>query len=957
MAITNWFFYYQMQSGRCSWEQAPAALKQEIVTSKHPQYTTALELDSVLDETMDEAQRAAVKYRGPLYFDWDGASDDEMGETINIVTTFLDRLEQEFEIDPACLRIYATGGRGFHLEIPWEVFSADDGSKGLAYLHAVYREMAYTLGTQYMDQTVYSGGRGRMWRTPNVRRDNGQFKVPVTADELRLMSPESYKAMTSGPRPEPLQAKPRLSAKMAVLYAQSVQKIQNATRAKKTARKDKDILKRYGGVPPSVQRMYAGDGINHQCGLNEIVMQLAITASALGTDNAGDFIKQCEGFVKERAKRPGDKHKNEPAIRAELRRIFDYVVGNLRYEYSIEALRKIMEPEFRRGSNDLDGLAPPADATPEEVQSHLLDSLSTGIQLRADCFVKSATDQAQLMTNWAPDLGNAQNLVDIDDPTDVELLTAYRVDGQIKGTLAINSDLFSAPQEFVRTLNSKGAVATGVTGMKDTQGMLAAILSGLKSKGVPTVIKVPTEGMLVQKRADGGGFDIMWLSPKGDILPNRPPERDYAVVPFTGAQGVTLSDVATADDLIGSEAERQVFEAMLNFNGSDFVVAAMLGWFAGTFLRPVWIAKNIKQYPLLQVMGQAGSGKTTSVGNLSKLYYNEAAPVVKTAGKDTAYALQQYICGSTTVPLFLDEFKPSSIGDRRKVGEINGIFHDVYVAGQVVSKGGGGATGRGTWRTLSNQYMVSPLLFIGERTHSQTAVQERCIVVPFSKSKLAGWERYNDLLVRNSSIISQIGKAVITRVVNSSVEQLVALHDDAMAEAREKMSNGYNHRIVDSVGKVLAGLRFFRQVSQKHFDDRYVDRFSALEDALMTPTNHSNLVVESEAKKVFSDLSLLSHYDASITYALRHGIDYALADGCIDLHVDRCFVKYSQFCKAIDAAPLYEDKQQMRHGLLHYVALADARPQSELSTSSNTTILRFNLAKLEAEGVDLFREG
>jgi hypothetical protein len=68
---------------------------------------------------------------------------------------------------------------------------------GIAQLPQIYREMLYQVYTDTMDLRVYSGRSGRQWRTPNVQRENGKFKVPVTAAEIREMNSEDYQELVS----------------------------------------------------------------------------------------------------------------------------------------------------------------------------------------------------------------------------------------------------------------------------------------------------------------------------------------------------------------------------------------------------------------------------------------------------------------------------------------------------------------------------------------------------------------------------------------------------------------------------------------------------------------------------------------------------------------------------------------------------------------------------------------
>jgi hypothetical protein len=94
-------------------------------------------------------------------------------------------LPELYGIDHYGLRFYASGSKGFHVEIPAKFFDAQDGDP---YLPLIYRRIAASWKQRFnlttLDLTIYSMGKGKMWRIPNVMRDNGRHKVPLTPDEV-----------------------------------------------------------------------------------------------------------------------------------------------------------------------------------------------------------------------------------------------------------------------------------------------------------------------------------------------------------------------------------------------------------------------------------------------------------------------------------------------------------------------------------------------------------------------------------------------------------------------------------------------------------------------------------------------------------------------------------------------------------------------------------------------------
>jgi putative DNA primase/helicase len=90
-----------------------------------------------------------------------------------------------YGVDPRSLRYYASGGKGFHVEIPAKLLDAEEGDPQLP---LIYKRIASLWKEQFkletLDLAIYSMGHGRMWRAPNVRRANGKHKVLLSFEEI-----------------------------------------------------------------------------------------------------------------------------------------------------------------------------------------------------------------------------------------------------------------------------------------------------------------------------------------------------------------------------------------------------------------------------------------------------------------------------------------------------------------------------------------------------------------------------------------------------------------------------------------------------------------------------------------------------------------------------------------------------------------------------------------------------
>lgn len=118
----------------------------------------------------------------PLDFD---SKDDLIIAFREMKELCLVHLPKFYGIDPYGLKFFASGSKGFHVEIPAKFLDAEDGDP---YLPLIYKRIAASWKERFnlttLDLSIYSMGKGRMWRLPNIRRENGKHKVPLSFEEL-----------------------------------------------------------------------------------------------------------------------------------------------------------------------------------------------------------------------------------------------------------------------------------------------------------------------------------------------------------------------------------------------------------------------------------------------------------------------------------------------------------------------------------------------------------------------------------------------------------------------------------------------------------------------------------------------------------------------------------------------------------------------------------------------------
>ena len=105
------YWYYQEKGGEESWKPCPIAMRPQLEAEKAPAYFTALTVSQLADDLPPE-DRDKLKYLGPMYFDWDGTDMVAISEEVHKLCLMLEAKG----LDMDCASLYATGGRGFHLD-------------------------------------------------------------------------------------------------------------------------------------------------------------------------------------------------------------------------------------------------------------------------------------------------------------------------------------------------------------------------------------------------------------------------------------------------------------------------------------------------------------------------------------------------------------------------------------------------------------------------------------------------------------------------------------------------------------------------------------------------------------------------------------------------------------------------------------------------------------------------
>lgn len=985
MSRSNFFFYYQQGSKEDKWQLALAGDRQKVVDGK-PAFTTVLDLSG---EPSDK-DWSKVRYRGPFYADFDVDRQEDLGVVCDSLRDFLGRLDGDLDFDVTQARLFASGGKGFHVEIPQECFIQKIPDNGIPWLAYVYRVMAEKLVVDNLDLNVYTGKRGRQWRTPNVLRDNGNYKVPISVEEALTMTPELYRELISAPRVAEAITPPTVNPKFVILFEQAREKVTASMRHKaKRVAKANGVLgpwKQAGKVPPTIAMLMRGESVRKGVGFQSLAMQLAIYAASVEM-KLDEFLMRCEGLIKNHVG-DGYRYSSPDRRKDELSRMWEYMMENTLYDFEVDPLsrmveqgvdasdlgilaqedtgdRKVPEPTKSAGPDDGDdedssGGSPSDDSLKLDVHK----GLRRGFFMNAEGMFRRDGDGVVPLCRAT--LRNVDAMQSAEDKKFIGYEFDIVVSGRNKGRVIASSDTFTSAAKLRQFFAAYQISYQG--GDYDAASLMDVIAEKAERNGPSW--SYPREGLFIidHPMIEKPTQVVVYLTKDSFISSLKADDPHYFALKYRAIQATSSYgiDIHWAPDLDQSMGD--AIEDIFRFNAKD-VVANLLGWFIAAHYRSFYL-KLFRQFPLLQYYGIAGSGKSQTMALLGQLHwYHPDRVKVRSAMAFSKFALHSIVSTSTSAPLIIDEYKPREmkIGGRGSYEILKDVLKMSYTGSEVGERGTltkGAETSLGVVTTKA----TAPIAFGGEAIEAETALVERSVVVALSPNTYKNdpsTTRAFNRLCDDPTALSAIGKAVVqlgfTIDLDAMRKEVRRFVDEEQARFNASSSEMvrrspprvvFNHAVVHHA---LSTLKFvLHQVFGDRFDARVDELVQAKIDQQHSEENSAaaSTHVMSEISKVLYRLSHLSQ-EPDLPYGLVQGKDYAMLDGVVELNIVRCYDKYRLYCGAVRDTPLYDTLEAFIHALHNYTATVDRRCVISVLRKADPAakLVRLSLPIMISEGV------
>lgn len=774
----------------------------------------------------------SAEYSGPFYLDFDS---DSLKKSIKAAKSAVAKLIG-MGTPADLIQIWASGKKGFHITIPMWAFT---DQKAVKRLPRIYLWIARSLqlkpskaGGEW-DDTVYSCGKGRMWRVVNrERRDNQQFKVPITIAELNDLDEESYTDLCKAPRelPQTLNGSgpliPALVTKWQIAVAcADKEKKPTSTFIDPVIREELD-----GKLPPCVDDLLRFDNIREGKGFNDISLQFAKGIAAFGES---DEIESLIDEFSEKSKGK-DSYTSPQKRRTHCVTAYKRASRSASYDWSCASILavlgrkpcagcKIKEHVYNveaEGNSVVSSKSKPA-TVPKPIVPVAPTGGAVSIagfvfedQAAADIFNRAMLDPKSKESNSSRPLSkaareakadkelteavNALSAPPADPPADppppsdddaepperpedtggpdgpdenylemTEGMGFLTKDGNFRRVSNFTFKILEKIVEYIPAIQAERLVSltvetyvmgrkAGVTFLEeeawlsksrflssflglqglafygkedDIQRIRSALVTRMDDE-TTKIRRIYSHGIVHQRV---GEQDIFSYVEPGWSIDNLGFENLYAI---SGKLDASPELKAVEETAVGDEIIEDILLTMTQIN-TEYTVSQLIGWFMACFLKQhVFSFRN--EFPLLNVNGQAGAGKTQTACLLGALHGVDFLMTEKpmTISTSSEFPIWRYVESSMTVPRIFDEFNKSKM--TRTYDKISEVLKEVFNQ-HTISRGTiSGTKMHGPSRSGAHTIhipLTGPVVLLSEQSIEAPALRERNIQVSLSKQQ------------------------------------------------------------------------------------------------------------------------------------------------------------------------------------------------------------------------------
>lgn len=675
---------------------------------------TILAVDKPLDST--DAKKGN-SYKGPLYFDIDLPQiEDAIASALALIAKLVTIYETPYE----AISIYASGKKGLHVIVDQRAFMGRRSA--VKDLPLIFKAMAAELYVSGLDLSPYALGRNNTFRIANVKRFDGNYRVPVRFHELQTLTGDGYRQLVSAPRHEVTFApyEGDYSISLSVLYAASSEKVARydkelSDRSRVLHQSQLDLIAQH--APPCVEQMAAQTGMNSSTTFNQVALNLALWAARAGVPEVerDRIFAMTSDNCEESTRYPTSR-----ARRQELEGKYQFVINSPDYKFGCGAMRSLV----KAGRRVCDGCALENNcksSTSAEFYSDMAERL--GITLNESGYLKihgkGKTEPISTFTLVA----EATYMEDQPDGTGSRRRgTLCRVmrQGEELGRVVMDETSWASKSSFLRAL--EGLAGVYYTG-GDAEIQKIKMLVFIEEENMPEIYQVNAAGIHIDRRK---GTDVITYVEAGKSLNSL-----HMVDTHRLTKNIPLpANLFKQKPMDKGCVNIDQTLAYLCRSNDQTTMALILGWTVACHLKEHMRAL-FGQFPLLSLWGASGTGKSKTMELVVTLHgMNSTERSKSNAATLNRFNAIELLAGTTTVPRLLEEFNKDKMPEHQYV-----MLGELLKAAWNSEAAARGTVVPGAKGPISIEIPISaPIATMSEQEPKMPAHIERAIVIMLRKS-------------------------------------------------------------------------------------------------------------------------------------------------------------------------------------------------------------------------------
>lgn len=826
-------FRYSKGEGKGTWrliEDSEKGIASAVENGAH--FITVLSVSQDVDQVEDDVK---IHYKGPLYFDID--SDDET-ESLEDCRRLLLRLYKDFGVNLNNLTIHCTGGKGFHILAPAKIFSTGRPQYFLPY---TYKNMALEFGLGHLDYGIYSAGKGRMWRIENIKRATGRYKVALSAAQIFSMSFEEIYQLTLRPgEVTNVGAKEvEYAAELAALFKRSEFK------PSKIITVEDSRLSKLEKDPGCIEKILKNQDVNKSRRFNQVILTLAGYAKGRQW-SLSDFEDKLDDFIEAY---PSSIYKTKRDKLRHIRGIFRYVNKSSSYQFSCQNMRRTVACEL--------DCCPGCPINEAEMADSYDPTL--GIEISHNCYYRKTDSGRTQLSTFIIHPTSVIEFIDSREACEFTIYTNIIADNKHTKQVVFSQPDWGSKSALLKKLPHPDFAYIG--GDTDVQRIFK-IVSQIE---VPKKVGVKSVGL--HKTKDKWHF----VSSEGSISANGDKDELLLDTDYYLPTKLISTPIPTRAEV------KQVMLDLLEFNSLE-ITTPIVGWICASFFKER-IFEQLHQFPLLFIFGAAGSGKTQTILNLKRMFCLETDNI-KSIADITAFTVIKASNCNNTIPLMLDEYKPSMF-THSQLKMISKLIRASYnnEAGE-----------RGTAsQEIRTYYYRSPIIIAGEQSISEPAARDRIVEVHMNKA--ASGPRLDQFNALQKAPLEKIGKLLLNLALSIDKDELTSILEQSYREVPDHFAD--RQRLNQSI--VIVGIRLLAKALEPY--DLAQEVFDYLRDfkKIKSPSLEEEIVEnrKSSIDRALETIALMC--DTDERYSLAEKYEYTIEKDSLFINLRLAHTKFMKF--------------------------------------------------------------